>query len=241
MKKLSKNLKYIVFSFFFVAAGFFFTQFAHADTTTPYSCASGGSVIAIVEMTPRGPFPENPTAPLDFIATGQIYSTCSTRMISLTVQNNGDPVETLIASTLINPGSPFPFAPVTRTFPVPASSGGYNLTFKVTVEEPSIPPAPIGHVFAVGPWIHGTHSMAAYEGQPVHPPLTVRVKRFGSQNPYMNTTNPAPGDQDDCILNIPAGTASTPMPQMSSNSCDIGLDGSNYGVVSSDPLYLSYL
>ncbi len=243
MKKNPLNLKYIIFTLALIIGSFTIASSTSADTTVPFNCSGGGNIYATVDMTPRGPFPANASPAIIFTASGQIISTCSARMVSLEVQNNGGPVVILINDTFMNPGI-LPISPITEDFDVPSAPGTlYALHFALEVDD-TPPPSNIGYVFAVGPHEHGSGQRVVYVPDPAagtagifHPQLTVRVKIYGFHWPYYeHTTIPDPPNSLDAIFTIPAGTGSTTYPQVGTCTggvCSVGLEHSNYNAVSS--------
>jgi len=174
-----------------------------------------------------------------FSVTGSIYSptlnTVDMRVIAAGI------FDRILSINSINGGSIF------NTISVPGATAnvGTNIpaTFYTGVEEEEpIPPGGyIGSVFAIGPHMHGATYIKkvvyvpAVVGQNAHPQFTVRVKKFGSVSPYVNTSNPVPPYEEDEIYVIPEAFANTPMPQVvqCTSNCGIPLSGANYSVVSS--------
>jgi hypothetical protein len=238
MKKFSINPKYIVLALFVIFTLFINSNKIEASTTPPYSCSDGGTAYANVYINPVGPFPANASPSLTYQAYGQIFSTCSTRVMNLKVKDNGgNTLVDIIPDTSVSPGA-YPFLPASVTFTVPATANTYTTTFTLGVDDTDpTSNGIIGSVFATGPHYHGSTYLkkVVYVGQAIHPQFTVRVKRYGTATPYTNTTNPNPPDSQDEIYVIPAGTASTTIPQIvsCSSNCGIPLEGANYSVVTS--------
>ncbi len=134
MKNILKNLKYITFALVFIITGFVFSHSASADQYT-YFCSDYGTIISDVSISPAGPFTAgNPTS---FTASGQLTSTCGTRTVNLTAQNNTGTVITLIPDTSISAGPPFPQPAAFTTFSSPTTaSPSYAVHFITGVDEP---------------------------------------------------------------------------------------------------------
>lgn len=236
MKNFSKNIKYISFVFIIIFFSFVLIKKVDAATTPPYYCSDGGIAYGIVSISPAGPFPANASPSLIYQAYGQIVSNCSTRDMNLKVQDNGgNTLADIISTTSISNtnGNPTPIPAAFVSFTVPQTASTYTATFTLGVDDEDVTSnGSIGSVFATGPHAHGSTYVkkVVYVGQAIHPQLTVRVKKYGSTSPYVNTSNPNPPANEDEIYIIPQGYASTTIPQIVSctSNCGIPLNGSNY-------------
>lgn len=131
MKNLSLKIIYTLILVVFAGLS---TQSASADTYL-YNCPDGGIVTTTASMVPvavRSFLVNNPTP---FTATGQVTSTCATRLVNLKVKNNNDTLVTLIPDTSIAPGITFPISPATSLFTSPAAAGSYALHFTTGVDD----------------------------------------------------------------------------------------------------------
>lgn len=230
MKNFSKNIIYISFaSIFFLCISFIGK--AEANTPPPYYCSDGGVVSSSVDIFPTGPFPASSSTQFDVI--GYLSSTCTAREVKLTAQNDIGTVYDIIQQQMIPQfGSIGPIVDSVNFFS-PTNQGTHSVNFVIGVDDQDpTSNGPIGSVFATGPHAHGSTYIkkVVYVGQAIHPQLTVRVKRYGSTSPYVNTSNPNPPANEDEIYIIPQGYASTTIPQIvsCSSNCGIPLNGSNY-------------
>ena len=131
MKNLSRNIKYSIFTLTLIVTGFVFTNPTEAGQYT-YGCADGGTVTSNVAISPTGPFSAGSTTPFD-VFISSITSTCSSRAITLTAQNNTGTVHTLVNQTFTGTIGPF-FDTV--NFAAPSSAGTYAVHFITGVDEP---------------------------------------------------------------------------------------------------------
>jgi hypothetical protein len=136
MKKINifKNIKYSIFTLTLIVTGFVFTNPTEAGQYT-YGCADGGTVTSNVAISPTGPFSAGSTTPFD-VFISSITSTCSSRAITLTAQNNTGTVHTLVNQTFTGTIGPF-FDTV--NFAAPSTAGTYAVHFITGVDEPQNP------------------------------------------------------------------------------------------------------
>ena len=135
MKKINifKNIKYSIFTLTLIVTGFVFTNPTEAGQYT-YGCADGGTVTSNVAISPTGPFSAGSTTPFD-VFISSITSTCSSRAITLTAQNNTGTVHTLVNQTFTGTIGPF-FDTV--NFAAPSSAGTYAVHFITGVDEAAV-------------------------------------------------------------------------------------------------------
>lgn len=241
MKKISKNFKNIFLIISVLILCLTFTRNADAQWQYSYACADGGVVTAIVDMIPSNgtipTYPANPSGTHFDVSASIPLSTCGTRDVKLTAQNNNGLTYDIIQQQSLPQMGQIPTIFDTINFAAPATPAPagqqYTMHFVLGVDDTDpTTGGSIGSVFATGPHVHGSTYVkkVVYIGQAIHPQLTVRVKRYGTTTPYTNTTNPNPPANEDEIYVIPAGTASTTIPQIVSctSNCGIPLSGANY-------------
>jgi hypothetical protein len=132
MKKFSK-IKLIIFGLALVFVGFSFPHEASAMTYS-YSCTSGGNVTTVINFNPAGPYVVG--QPFDISA--YITSTCNSANVKLVMQNNNNPIETLIpAVDITNGGQQPPGSPVIAHLTAPTiqntPGSNYNVRFVTTI------------------------------------------------------------------------------------------------------------
>jgi hypothetical protein len=196
-----------------------------STATPPVYSNAPGTQIEVVGQLELSPFSSNTyTISLSAVTVG-----------NTTIQLFNDPV-------ILSPSNPLAIAfPKYLTAPQCDVANPCPRLEEITVTASVLDAGPgggaIGNVFSIGPYYHGATALrkVVYTGQQIHPQLTVRVKSYGTLQPYAHTTDPIPPDNQDEIYIIPESTWSTPMPQLVSCSSNCGnpIAGYNYAVVHS--------
>lgn len=215
---------------------------AHAGT---YWAGQNSELFAYVSINQSVYAPSDPISLDGYVQNNDTTSrTISFGAVTVGPGNSANLFDT---PTLVLPGNnAIVYASIGRTLTAPSTPGQYATTFSVGVDESEEFPGNnsiIGYVFMIGPHAHGSTYLrkVAYvsaTNSPIHPAFTVRVKNYGSLDPYVHTSASTPPSEEDQIFSFPAGTAGDPLIQYAScsSNCGIPTSGFNYGVVSSTSL-----